>query len=92
MASNFSMIIDKKWSGLGLKLTGEFDGSTAYEMIDVLRKCFDDILKIFIHTNRLKNLFPFGRDLFFKLRYAVDSNVSRIVITYNEEFRVSLQR
>ena len=65
MDSNLGTIIDKNYSGLDLKLTGDFDGSSAYEMIDVLRKFSDDILKNFIHTNHLKNLFPFGRDLFF---------------------------
>ena len=29
MASNFGMINDKNCSGLGLKLTGEFDDSSA---------------------------------------------------------------
>lgn len=38
MASNFGMIIDKKCSGLGLKLTGDFDGFSVYELIDVLIK------------------------------------------------------
>jgi hypothetical protein len=33
MASNFGIAIDKNSGGLGLKLAGDFDGTSAYELI-----------------------------------------------------------
>ena len=51
MASNFEVSVDKKGKGFGLKLVGDFDATSAYELIYAIKKLPEDTLKISIHTN-----------------------------------------
>ena len=66
MARNFNIYSFKTRDSLHLKLAGDFDGSSAHELINVLldhsRDCFD----IFIDTDGLKSLHPFGIEVFKK--------------------------
>jgi hypothetical protein len=39
MASNFGIAIDKNRGGVGLKLAGDFDGTSAYELIYAIKNC-----------------------------------------------------
>ena len=66
MASNFQIYSFKTRDSLHLKLAGEFDGTSAYELINTLAehgKCYHEI---FIDINELKLIHPFGRDVFQK--------------------------
>jgi len=67
MASNFRISAHKNSDNLHLKLTGDFDGSSALQLLNVLKKSTDNgVYKIIIHTSRLANIYPFGRDTFHK--------------------------
>jgi hypothetical protein len=65
MARNFNIYSFKTRDSLHLKLAGDFDGSSAHELINVLldhsRDCFD----IFIDTDGLKSVHPFGIEVVF---------------------------
>jgi len=89
MASNFRIIISKNRNGLDIKLTGDFDGTSAFELINVLKEIAADNSKIFIHTGQLKNVLPFGRDLFRKFLFAVDGHPSRLVFTGDQALALS---
>jgi hypothetical protein len=84
VASNFRILASKNGNGLDLKLIGDFDGTSAFELINVLKECPADNSKIFIHSDGLNNVFPFGRDLFCKLLAPIDARPSRFVFTGNE--------
>jgi hypothetical protein len=47
-----------------LKLMGDFDGSSAYQLLNLLTKNGLASSRIFIHTSALKAIEPFGRDVF----------------------------
>ena len=64
MASNFQIYSFKTRDSLHLKLTGDFDGSSAYELIHTLTEHGKDFYEIFIDTNDLKTIHPFGKDVF----------------------------
>ena len=64
MALNFRILIHRNSDNLHLKLLGDFDGSSAHEVLESLRKNYQGISKIFIHTNSLKEIHPFGRNVF----------------------------
>ncbi len=64
MASNFKITIYQNSDSLHLKLRGDFDGSSACQLLDLLEKYHKRITRIFIHTKSLKHIYPFGRDLF----------------------------
>jgi len=64
MASDFRILVHRNSDSLHLKLTGDFDGSSAWELLNVLKKSTNGICRVFIHTNCLKSIYPFGRDTF----------------------------
>ena len=66
MASNFHIFSYKTSDSLHLKLSGDFDGSSAHELINTLIEHSTDFYQIFIDTNDLKTIHPFGRDVFQK--------------------------
>ena len=66
MASNFQIFSYKNRESLYLKLSGDFDGSSAHELFNMLKKYDTDFLEIFIDTNNLKTINSFGIDVFQK--------------------------
>jgi len=89
MASNFEVSVYKKSKGFGLKLVGDFDATSAYELIYAIKKLPEDITKIFIHTDGLKDISPFGLDVF--QRNMSPLGLSRkLVFTGNKASHISL--
>jgi len=66
VASNFHIYSFKTRDSLHLKLAGDFDGSSAYELINALLEQGKDFYEIFIDTNDLNTVHPFGIDVFHK--------------------------
>ena len=63
MANNFHMFTHKTTDTLHIKLTGDFDGSSASELINVLATNRKEYYQIFINTAELKNIYPFGMEV-----------------------------
>jgi stage II sporulation protein AA (anti-sigma F factor antagonist) len=89
MAANFEISVDKKSEGFGLNLVGDFDATSAYELIYAIKKLPEDIVKISIHTDGLKNLSPFGLDVFHKNMSPLDYRSRKIVFTGNKASHIS---
>jgi hypothetical protein len=66
---------------LHLKLVGDFDGTSAFVLFNVLRKNSNGVRKLFIHTNCLKDIHPFGREVFRRNLSEVNGHPSRIIFT-----------
>jgi len=66
VASNFQIYSFKTRDSLHLKLAGDFDGTSAYELINTLAEHGKGFYEIFIDVNDLKSIHPFGRDVFQK--------------------------
>jgi anti-anti-sigma regulatory factor len=64
MATNFMITVHRNSEHLHLKLMGDFDGNSAYELLDAIRARSQHPSKIFIDTNSLKAIEPFGLDVF----------------------------
>lgn len=64
MASNFKIICHQKGDNLHIKLAGDFDGSSAFELIDTLNKHHGKVKKVFIQTGSLASIHPFGLQVF----------------------------
>lgn len=64
MATNFRILVHRNSDSLHMKLLGDFDGSSACELLNMLKKNSNGARKVFIHTNCLKHIHPFGRDTF----------------------------
>ena len=64
MASNFRILIHQNNGELHLKLRGDFDGSSGFELINTL-KAHDGVTgKVVINTSGLANIYSFGVGVF----------------------------
>lgn len=61
MAMNFKIIQLKSKNSVRLTLDGDFDGTSAHELINTLRSCGQDVDNVIIDTDGLKSVHPFGR-------------------------------
>jgi hypothetical protein len=66
MAKNFRIFLHKTQDSLHMKLMGDFDGSSAAELIHVLRNNQTPYYQVFINTRELSAIHPFGMDVFQK--------------------------
>lgn len=81
MASNFRISAHRNSDSLHLKLMGDFDGSSAWELLNVLKQSANGVFRVIIHTNSLKNIYPFGRDTFQQNLPNVKDHPIRIMFT-----------
>ena len=89
MASNFGIAIDRNSDGFGLQLEGDFDGTSAYELIYAIKKLPEDTVKLYIYTNGLKTIHPFGLDVFQKFMRSLNGQSAKIVFTGNNAPQLS---
>jgi hypothetical protein len=64
MASNFKILIHRKNRKVNLKLVGDFDGTAACELLNVLKDKGPEATKVVVDASRLKEVYPFGVDTF----------------------------
>jgi hypothetical protein len=89
MASNFGIAVDKNSDSFGLQLTGDFDGTSAYELIYAIKKLPENTVTFYIYTNNLKTIHPFGLDIFHKFMRSLNGQSAKIVFTGNSAFQLS---
>jgi hypothetical protein len=89
MASNFGIAFDKNSGSFGLKLEGDFDATSAYELIYAIKKLPEDTAKVHIYTNGLKNIYPFGLDVFHRNMSPRNGRSAKIVFTGNNASQFS---
>jgi len=67
---------------------GEFDGSSAWQLIHLIRQRYNKHRRIFIHTAGLSSFHPFGRDVFIKESRNFKNLLNGLVFTgdYGNEF------
>ena len=71
MAHNFKIFMHQTVDNLHLNLRGDFDGSSAFELLNILKENLDSAKRILIDTNNLKKIYPFGQEVF-------DHNLSKL--------------
>ena len=64
MAHNFKMNIHRTNDKLYIRLMGDFDGSSAWELINAIKENLNNSKFIQIYTGKLKEVYPFGREVF----------------------------
>jgi anti-anti-sigma regulatory factor len=64
MASNFRISVHRSNTCLYLSLSGDFDGSSAYQLLRVLKNHGKGVSKIFVHTSSLREVSSFGQNTF----------------------------
>jgi hypothetical protein len=81
MAPNFRISIHRNSDNLHLKLIGDFDGTSAYELLNVLKKNCNGVCRVIIHTSCLKNIYPFGREVFRRNLSELNNHRTRMMFT-----------
>ncbi|RZB37786.1 MAG: hypothetical protein SRB2_00888 [Desulfobacteraceae bacterium Eth-SRB2] len=66
MAANFQILSYKTRDSLHLKLNGDFDGTSAFELINIIKDHGTNFYQIFIDTNNLRTIYAFGRNVLQK--------------------------
>ena len=69
----------KTKDSLHLKLEGDFDGNSAYELLETLKKYDSGSYQIFIDTNDFKTIYPFGKEVFQKKLGTFKQQLSNLV-------------
>ena len=64
MAHNFKIFMHRTIDNLHLNLEGDFEGSSAFELINILKENLNRTKRILIDTNKLKKIYPFGWEVF----------------------------
>ena len=83
MASNFRIYVQRNSNDLHIKLEGDFDGTSAHQLLNVMKENQPGVTKIFVDTSLLDYIYPFGRDVFHNNLKAVD--VQRISLLFTGE-------
>ncbi len=76
MARNFRITSLRRNGALHLRLSGDFDGMSAMELIYALKEHIALAGTIFIETDGLSTLLPFGREVFQK-NFSFSSRLSQ---------------
>ncbi len=81
MSSNFKILVHTNDNKLHMKLFGDFDGTSAHQLLNHIKKLHQKFPTIFVHTNCLKELIPFGVGVFNSHLGDLDRNRIRLVFT-----------
>ena len=92
MASNFRILINRNSDNLNLKLTGDFDGTSACELLNALRDNCDGTITVFVNTSRLKDIHPFGRDTFRNSLYLLKDLPINLIFTGEKATSIAPER
>ena len=65
MAHNFKINIQRSTDNLYIRLMGDFDGSSAFELSNAIKENLKSSKSILIDTHKLKDVYPFGREVFY---------------------------
>jgi hypothetical protein len=64
MAHNFKILRHRTNGNLYLDLAGDFDGSSALELLNILKENLKHTARVSINTCNLKKIHPFGLQVF----------------------------
>ena len=64
MASNFKLFLHETKDNIHMKMCGDFDGTSAHELITAIQKHAYQSNQVFVHTEDLGNIYSFGREVF----------------------------
>ncbi len=92
MASNFRISVHRNSENLHLKLTGDFDGSSAWQLLNLLKTRSNDVYRVVIHTSCLNNIYPFGRDTFHRNLSDLNDPSPRLMFTGENADQIAPER
>jgi anti-anti-sigma regulatory factor len=92
MASNFKILRHQNGDNLHLKLAGDFDGSSAWEVFNTLKRNCCKVSKVFIHCSCLNNIDPFGQDVFWDNMKTLPESCTTFLFTGEQARQISPEK
>ena len=81
MARNRKIFVHRNSENIHMKLSGDFDGSLASELLNLLKKNCNAASKIFIHTGCLRAVHSFGQAVFHKNLNFINNESTSLLFT-----------
>jgi hypothetical protein len=81
MAAGFRIVMQENSEDLHLRLVGDFDGSSASELLEVLKDRAQAVQRVFVHTSGLREIHPFGQGVFEKRTSELREELEKIYFT-----------
>lgn len=92
MAARFRISIHRNSENLHLKLMGDFDGTSAHELLNVLKRYSTRTARIFIHTSCLRGIHPFGLSVFHNNLNVLKGKSVELVFTGEHASRLAPEK
>ena len=92
MASNFRISAHRNRDNLYLTLVGDFDGTSACELLNLMKEKCRGAERVFIDTSGLGKVYPFGHDTFQKNLYVLKERPFRLVFTGQNATEIAPER
>jgi hypothetical protein len=92
MARNFRISVHRNSENLHVKLMGDFDGTSARELLAVLEKYSNCTSTVFIHTACLRNIHPFGVSVFQSNLDVLKGKPVKLVFTGENALQLAPER
>ena len=89
MALNFHIFFYNNKGSLYIKLDGDFDGSSAHELLNALKEKGPNFYHVHIDTNGLKTIYPFGRDVFENNFNTLRKQLNNIIFAGENRHRIA---
>jgi hypothetical protein len=90
MAANFKIGSYKTMDGFGLKLDGDFDATSAFELIYAVKTLPEKNQRIYIFTDGLKLIHPFGIDVLRSFMHPLNGESTRIEFKGNNASKLKV--
>jgi anti-anti-sigma regulatory factor len=92
MATNFRISVHRNSENLHLKLKGDFDGISAHQLLDILRRYSHRTSRVFIHTSCLGDIHPFGLSVFHNHLEVLKGKSRELVFTGEHALQLAPER
>jgi hypothetical protein len=79
MASNFKLFSHRNRDSIHLQMYGDFDANSAHEVINSLKNYGTTCVQIFIDTNYLSKIHPFGLKVFQNHFYTCNQKYNGLI-------------
>jgi len=91
MAKKFVISFHRNGENVHLKLVGDFDKSSACDLLEALNKYGHGTSRIFIHTNSLNKVHPFGLRMFHENLKLPGGSSLKLIFTGDNYYRFLLE-
>jgi anti-anti-sigma regulatory factor len=89
MAAHFKISVHRNDENLHLKLMGDFDETSAHELVNILKRCAGRTSRVFIHTSCLRRIRHLGVKALHNNLSGLKGKSTQIIFTGEHAFRLA---